>query len=333
MKNPKRYRLLGMLVFLALCLTLGWEIRETRAAEGKYPNRLMNIIIPTGPGVTDTALRVLTDDMSEHLGQPFAIVYRPAGGGVVALSSVSKAKPDGYNLLGSVDLNVMLFPSVKEGVDFTFDDFVPICSLVKIPFMLAVKADSPWKSLGDLIEAAKKSPGTFNYSVTSILGPSHLVMEMFLKTAGGLKMVPVPTSGAGAQTTALLGGHNNAALSTTANMMPHIRSGAIRPLAVFEKGRLKTLPNVPTALEQGYNLVIAQRTSLFAPKGTSGEVVKILNTSVEKVVKDRKDVIEDRLEKLSLFLDYENAEEFAKRMRAQNEPLIRIVKDLVKSIK
>jgi tripartite-type tricarboxylate transporter receptor subunit TctC len=316
--------LLSMIVFAGSVRTIGW------AAEGKYPSRAVQFVICYQPGSTDMAIRPFVDRLPDYLGQPVSFVYKPGASGAIGASFVTKAKPDGYTLIGTSQSPIMLCPLTKD-VDYTLDNFIPICRLVKSPVLVAVKADSPWKTVKDLVEDAKKSPGKFTFSSTGVLGTPTLPMEIFVKMAD-IKMTHVPCPGTAPAVTALLGGHVDSTTATMASITPHIRSGALRPLGVFEKKRIKAFPEVPTFTEQGYPVSLSVWYGLLAPKGTSDEVVKTIYEACKKILDDHRKSVEDQLDKLSLELDFSAPGDFVKEIKEENDTMAKIVKDLMEKM-
>lgn len=326
MRKQIHSKWISVLIIAAFIVEM--TITGSWAAEAKYPNRLIQVVICYEPGSTDMSIRPFVDKLPEYLGKPMAFVYKPGASGATGASFVSKVRPDGYTLIGTSQSPVMISPLTKGDLGYTLDDFVPICKLVKSPVVVAVKADSPWKTLKDIVEEAKKSPGKITYSTTGVFGTPHVPVEMFLKSAG-IEMTHVPCPGTAPAVTALLGGHVNMTSATMASITPHIKSGVVRPLAVFEKQRLKVFPNVPTFTELGYPVVLYVWYGFLAPKGTPEEVVKTIYTACKKIVENHKSFIEDRLEKMSLTLDFSGPEEFAKEIHAENEIMKKIVNDLM----
>ncbi len=322
----------SMPAIVVFMLVMGGALSENGAAEIKYPTQPIQLIVAYQPGASDLAYRAFTEKLPGYLGQPIAFVYKPGGSGVAGASFAAKAKPDGYTLLGTSAGAVMLNPLTKEGLDFTLDDFAPIARLVKSPIVIGVRANSPWKTLKDIVEEAKKFPGKITYSHGGVFTVGQLALEMFLHDAG-IKMTHVPCLGATPAVTALLGGDVDMTSSTMQPILHHFKSGALRPIAIFEKKRLKELPNVPTVIESGYSVNISVWYGIVAPKKTPEEVIKTLSTSLKKVSVDHKGSVEDQLGKLSLTVDYLNHEEFANELKVENEAMKKIIKDLMKPAK
>jgi tripartite-type tricarboxylate transporter receptor subunit TctC len=323
-----------LLSFLVFIVAVGWVKSEIWAAE-KYPIRPIQVITCYSPGSTDMAARPFVEKLPEYFGQPVSIVYKPGAGGSIGGSYVAKAKPDGYTLIWGSTGSIITPPITLEGLDYTVDDFIPICRMVGSPVIVCVKGDSKFKTIKDIVEAAKKSPGNLTYSSAGfgITIAGNIPWQMFLKSAG-INITDVPCDGSKEAITALLGGHVNMTSSAMANPSPHIKSGALRAIGVFTKERLKEFPDVPTFTESGYPIVFTARYGFMAPKKVPVEVVRTISTACTKIVNDHKKFLEDRLGKVSFILDLQlNPEEFAKEVQEEKILLKKIGEDLAKSQK
>jgi tripartite-type tricarboxylate transporter receptor subunit TctC len=315
-------------VFISiLVLLMGGAVPESWAARDTYPNKPIQIIICYQPGDTDMNLRPFTEKMAEYLGQPISFVYKPGGGGALGASFVVKAKPDGYTLIGTSPGPVLLSPISKEDLDYTLEDFVPIARLATHPIGISVKADSPWKTVNDLVEAAKQSPGKLTFASTGTYGSGHLPVEMFIQTAK-IKMTHVPCPGSAPAITALLGGHVNVASTAMSPLTPHLNSGTLRLLAIFDKNRSAHFPNTPTFSELGFPVVFPYWYGLMAPKGTSKEIAGKVFSAAQKAATEQKKFIEDRLKQLGSDLALASGEEWAKENREMSEVFKKIIKDI-----
>jgi tripartite-type tricarboxylate transporter receptor subunit TctC len=204
--------------------------------------------------------------------------------------------------------------------------------MTRSPHFLVVRADSPWKTLKDIIEEAKKSPGKLTCSSAGIYGGTGIAIELFLKMAG-INITHVPTLGSAPAVTALLGGHVSMSSQSFGATLPHIQSGTLRMIGVYEKERLKEFPEVPTFSEWGYPVVISSGYGLLAPKGTPEEVVKTIYKATEKAFEIHKKSIEDVVKKMSLQIDLTNPEEYGNYLKAQNELFKKIISELKKTTK
>jgi tripartite-type tricarboxylate transporter receptor subunit TctC len=162
----------AMTRILTICCAMlslsGFAPNESWGAEKKFPNRVINVVVAYAPGSTDVYTRPYIEKMVEYLGQPMSFVYKPGAAGTVGSSYAAKAKPDGYTLMAANQGPVLLGPVTKEGIDYTYDSFVPICQMVSVPMFMAVKTESPMKTLDDVIAAAKASPGKLTFSTSGV---------------------------------------------------------------------------------------------------------------------------------------------------------------------
>lgn len=332
MKRQRHSKRIAILVIVAFIMVIGWATSETWAAEAKYPSRLIEIVVGFSPGTTDVALRTLVDYWPKYLGQPYAFVYMPGSMGSRGASFVAKSKPDGYTLYGTPSSSLHGPVLTQEGLDYTSDDLVPICRVATTPFEIVVKADSPFKTPKDIVEAAKKSPGKLSYSSAGLYGAGHISMEMFLRNAG-IKITHVPCTGSAQAITALLGGHVSMSSSSMAPASPHIKSGALRSICLYEKKRLKEFPNIPTAFELGYPVIMNGGYLIMAPKRTPKEVANILIMASKKAAEDHKNSIEDKLKKIMLEFDFVTGEDLGREIKEEYEKYKEVINELKKSIK
>ncbi len=320
------------LVIYTLVALISWAASESLAAEKKYPIRPIQVIVAYTPGSTDTYLRPYIDKLPEYLGQPLSFVYKPGAGGSVGASFLAKSRPDGYSLFGCSAGPVIVGPLTKEGLDFTLDSFAPISNYVRVPVSVAVKADSPIKTLKDLVEAAKASPGKLTYSTAGAWGSTHLYMEMFCKEAG-IKLTHVPCPGSAPAATALLGGHVDMCCSDMGPLKPHAESGAFRLLGLMQNERMKSFPNIPTFSEAGYPVVVQHWYGIMAPKGVPKEVVETIYNASKKALEQHRDVIEKQLANLGVEISFLGPEEMDKQNKSQRAAIQTIIKEMKGQVK
>lgn len=309
MRTSERALVVWLVATLA---TLVWVTGEAVAQE-PYPSRPVQIVVPFPPGgVADVVARAIAPSLERHLKQPIVIVNKSGAAGAVGMQVAATSKPDGYTLL----LGLVSISSIPE-VDklfgrepkYTRDDFVGIARISADPPILVVKADSPWKTVKDLVEDAKKRPGEIIYSSSGPYGASHVPMEMFMQAAG-IKLRHLPTTGGGPATTAVLGGHAQMWASPPALAFPHIRAGKMRVLASFGAQRLAALPDVPTLKELGYNVEYYLWAGLFAPKGVPAPALKIIQDVVRRAVQEPE--LRTAMEKVQTPIAYLEGDEFKK---------------------
>lgn len=271
----------------------------------KYPSRPINMIVPYAPASgADLGSKVMAERMAEFLGQPMISVYKPGGGGSLGAAFAAKVKPDGYTVLvGSVS-PIVISPIVKK-MDYKLEDFVIVGTYSKIPLWLAVKTDARWKTLRDLIEDAKKSPGKFTVATFGRLTAVDFLLELLNKYAG-TKMVNVPYKSSGEALTAILGGHAEAAMVSGAS--GHLEAGTVRILAVAEEKRLEGLPDVPTFKDFGYPIVLDSPYSFCFPHGTPKPVVDFFFEAQKKTFERYGQEIKVSLRKVEQWAEFRNME-------------------------
>ena len=247
------------------------------AAQEPYPARPVRVLVPYAPGgATDIIARIVAAKLTDSLGQSFVVENRPGANGNIALEATAKAAPDGYTLLvGNVSTNAINENLYREQLGIQPSrDLVGITKLVEIPHIVVASASFPPNTIAELIAAAKKEPGKFNFASVGLGSYPHLDMERFMK-AVGIELTHVPyKGGAGQAIPAMVAGEVQLAFFNMASLLPHIRSGRLKALAAIPTQRLPELPNVPTLAEQGYPGIGTNAwQGMFAPAATPKPVV------------------------------------------------------------
>ena len=274
---------------LALCASLATLVAWTASAQSDFPTKPITMIVPFPPGgVADITARPVAEAMGRYLKQPVVVENRAGAGGGVGMAYVAKAKPDGYTVLLALS-SISIIPEADKvlGRDpmFQLSQLVPIARFTADPTVLAVRADGPYRSVQDLVEAARKAPGTIPYGSSGNYGTMHVPMEMLTASAGA-RMLHVPFTGAGPAVVALLGGSVEALSTGPSTVMGHMKAGKVRVLATWGEARHPALPDVPTLKELGYDVQFSQWTGLFVPAGTPEPVIARLRESARAVVGD-----------------------------------------------
>lgn len=252
-------------------------------AQDAYPSRAITIINPFPPGgAADVVARPLAAVLEPQIKQPVVIETKAGAAGQVGAQFAATAKPDGYTLLVHI-VSISGFAEVDRlygrPVKFTRDDFVPIARLIADPMVLLVNDRQPYKTLGELVDDARKRPGELVFSSSGMHGALHLPTALFLKAAG-LQMKHLPTNGGGPALTALIGNNSQVACSAIAAAMSQIKAGKARPLACLGSQRAPALPEVPTLKELGYDVEFYLWVGMFAPKGTPEPIVARLREEI-----------------------------------------------------
>jgi tripartite-type tricarboxylate transporter receptor subunit TctC len=309
-------RIFGIVSLVSSLLLVPWG--GSGAAEKKFPTKPIQVTIPFQPGDTDNLLRPYVEKMPEYLGQPVNMVYKPGAAGSTGAGFVAASKPDGYLLVGSSHSSIVVVPLTHKDVGYTWKSFAPVCAMVEASSLIVVQSSSPWKTLKDLVEDSKKSPGKITYSSSGTFGTNHLIPEALCKEAG-IKWTYIPSQGSGPTITALLGGHVQVASTAIAPALPHLRAGTLRALAVYRPTRMRALPDAPTLKELGYPIYSSSPYGILAPKDTPKEVVDTIYQAAKKVVDNHRDFVSERLDKLGAEIGFEGPEEYTAHLARQYE--------------
>jgi tripartite-type tricarboxylate transporter receptor subunit TctC len=280
------------------------------------------MLVPYAPGgATDIIARIVAQRLTESLGQSFVVENRPGANGNIALEATAKSAPDGYTLLvGNVSTN-----TINENVYGSqlsikpSRDLVAITKLVEIPHIVVANANFPPNSIAELVALAKKEPGKINYASVGMGSYPHLDMERLMKAAG-IELTHVPyKGGAGQAIPAMIAGEVQVAFFNMASLLPHIKSGRLKPLAAVPEKRLPELPNVPTLAEQGYRGIGTNAwQGLFAPAATPKPVVDKLYKSVAAIL-NRPDEKEDLAKKMMTVEVSKSPQEFSDLVRKETQ--------------
>lgn len=271
----------------ALFAACAFAITATAAPAQTFPSKPITLVVPfPAGGALDAVARPMAEAMRKTLGQPVVVENVAGAGGTVGTGNVARAAPDGYTiLLGSVATHAIAAGIYAKLPYDPIASFVPISQLTRGPLVLAAGPQVKSGTVGDLVAAAKSSPGTINYASTGNGTALHVAGELF-KSAAGIAVQHVPYRGGGQAMTALMAGEVSYIIGNTQLVMPLISGGKIKALAVTGDRRLAALPDVPTFTQAGIPGVdVVTWFGLFAPAGTSPEIVRQLNTSASAALK------------------------------------------------
>lgn len=255
-----------------------------------FPDRPLRLVVPfPAGGPTDIVARPLAQLMSAELGQPVIVDNRGGAGGSIAADHVAKSPPDGYTMLmgtvGTQAINATLYKNLPYD---PMKDFTPLGLAASAPVALVVHADSPFKTVADLVAAAQAKPGALAFGSAGSGTPGHLTGELFAKAAN-VKFLHVPYRGSAPAVSDLLGQQITLMFDPVQSILPHVQSGKLRALAVSSATRSSVLPNVPTVAESGYKGFEAEAWwALFAPVGMPEPVRKKLAAITDQTVKSEK---------------------------------------------
>jgi tripartite-type tricarboxylate transporter receptor subunit TctC len=260
----------------AAALALALAAAPTALAQ-QYPAKPIRVIVPTVPGPLDVFARYTTEKMSERLKQPFVVENRPGAGGNIGVDLVAKAPPDGYTITFAIDTTYTVNPAMYKKLPFDPDkDFATISMPVTYSQLLAVHPSVSANNVQELVALAKQSR-KLAYATGGTGTPSHLTMALFLATAG-IDMTHIPYKGTGQSVVDVVGGQVETIFAVVSGVLPQVRAGKLRPLAVSSPQRSALAPEIPTIAESGYRGFNAQfGFAVMAPAGTSEDIVQLLN--------------------------------------------------------
>lgn len=266
---------------VVLCITAATGFAQT------YPERPIRLVVPfPAGGGTDNLARLIATELSNKLQWVVTVDNKPGAGGNLALDSVAKAKPDGYTVVMAQTDNVVLNPLLYSKL--TYDpvkDLEAISAVASGPAVLVVRADSPYKTLADVVNAAKAKPGSLTVATPGTGTIAHLVTQIW-QNASGVKFTHVPYRGMAQAVPDLIGGQVDMYMGSIPTLLAQIEGGKIRPLGVTMAKRSPVLPNVPTYGEFGIKGVeLSSDWGLMAPSGTPKAIVEKWNTEVNEVLK------------------------------------------------
>jgi tripartite-type tricarboxylate transporter receptor subunit TctC len=289
-----------------------------------YPTKPINLIVASSPGsVTDVHARILGDVASRDLGVPVVVICKGGGMGGVAATYVAKEKPDGYTFLATLSAAMTSNFALFADLAYKRADFVPLFRSITVPVNIAVRSDSPYKSLRDFLDAAKKSPGKLRSGTTS--ASLALIWERLLKDEG-IEMTSLTYKGAADSLMALLGGHIDCNINPLGPMVPHVEEGKVRLLASISSKRNKNYPDVLTLKELGYSDFSRDFwNGFFAPAGLPMPIMEKFVKAFENAL-SLPDV-QAKLEKVGIFPGYMGPKEFADFIDEEYRFYMRLAKE------
>lgn len=256
-----------------------------------YPDKPVTIVVPYAPGgATDSTARILAQALQERAGQSFIVDNAPGGGTTIGSARVARSPADGYTLLfGGLSANVLAPQLYSKVISFDSETaFEPVAQVASQPLILVVNSESPYKSIDDLLAAARAKPGHINFGSPGAGSAPHLISELFLMEAG-VEAQHIPFRGAAPSLTALIGGEIDMFMDTPTAPMPHVESGKLRALGVSSREPVAELKDIPTIQEQGVKDFEAYTWfALYAPKGTPPDIMDQMNAWVNEALNDEK---------------------------------------------
>jgi tripartite-type tricarboxylate transporter receptor subunit TctC len=309
-------------------LLLGLFLASSITTAHAFPDRAVRLIVPFPPGgVTDTAARVIAQQLSTKWGQQVVIENRPGAGGVIGVEVAARSAPDGYTLLmatnGEITINPAIFAKPKYDAQ---KELIPIAMATNTPFVWSANLNAHINSLAELVAAAKAKPGGLSYSSAGIGSSSHMATEQFA-AAAGIKLLHVPYRGGAPAATALMSGDVPISAVALSSLLPVVDSGKVKLLAITSDKRSNLAPDVPTVNETGVlkDFQSSIWTALFAPVGTPADIVSKIEADVIDVLKDP--ALVDRLQKVGAEVSGMPATKLRVHIQRETEELKKIANE------
>ncbi len=317
----KRYLLFTVMCALALLL-------NPAGAQAKgYPERPIELVIPMAPGGSaDVAARIFSDALSKTLKVPIIVVNRAGGTGIQGTLYVARGKKDGYTVLQGSGSGLIILPLInKEATTDPLRDLIPIAQFVSVPSAFVVRSESPFRTLGELVEYARANPGKLKNGAGGLGTESYFNLEL-LCAREKIKITTVPFKSGGEVLPALLGGHVDMASNTITTMGPQIKAGKLRGLAITSDKRVADYPEIPTTAELGMpEINFRSWFGLFVPAGTPQSVINALVPAAAKVFKNPE--IVQRAVRAGFVADYKAQAEFRTFIKNRQETAGRIARE------
>lgn len=311
---------------LVACIAL-MCLQGTAWSQAGYPNRPVKVIVAFPPGqATDQAARAIAQKLSETLGQQFFVENRPGAAGIIGSEAAAKSPNDGYTLFMGSSGSLAVNPGMYAKLPYDpVKDFTPISLALKVPFFLVVNPTVPAGSVKELVAHLKANPGRINFGSAGNGASNHLSAELF-KSVTGVAMVHVPYKGSPPAVTDLLSGQIGLMFETGPLIMPHMKTGRLKVLAVGSAQRSLAAPELVTIAESGYpGFETVGWAGLLAPVGTPKEIVSKLNAEVVRILSQTE--VTGRFVTLGAELVSSSAEEFGAYIKSETAKWGKVVKD------
>lgn len=302
----------NIFVLSNLLVLLAWM----PAALGQaYPSKPIHVIVPyAAGGASDGLARVLAAQLTEAFAQPVLIENRPGGSAIIGMSACSKASPDGYTICQTVADSVSYNPYLIKNLPYDpLTDFIPVINLVRSNSMLLAKANAPFNSFKEMIAYAKVNPGVLNWGTWGAASIPDVYLQ-WIRHQTGVNITPVTYKGSGPSVQAVLAGEIDVTFQSIGTVMPHIKSGRVKPVAAIGAMRSPLLPDMPTLAEEGVDPGLRSYFGVFAPAKTPKAVIDRLNAEYAKALQSAR--VQDYIRAQSMDVVGGSAAEFADFIRS-----------------
>jgi len=316
-----------MKVLSKICLVVFLFITCFLATSGlsqePYPVRSITMVCWSTAGMMDTVTRVICKVAEKELGQPIIVENKPGAAGAIGKNYVLKSKPDGYTLGVTTTGTYLVIPHMRKLPFDVLTDVTDIIAICKYNFGLAVQSDAPWKTYEDIIEYAKKNPGKFTYACAGVGVTQHICMER-IAMKEGIKWTQVPFKSGGESVMACLGGHTNAVVQGSIDVLPHIKAGKLKMLLALNDKRWPDAPDVPHILEKGYDFYALSYISFYGPAGISEAIRQKMEDVFKKAMKDPSFI--DVMKQFQVEASYLSGKDYSTHWRSRYEEMGKVIK-------
>jgi tripartite-type tricarboxylate transporter receptor subunit TctC len=303
---------------LSACCIAAAALCALPAHAQTYPSRPLRMVVHFPPGgPTDFVARTVAQKMTEAWGQQVVVENRPSAGGIIGVENIVRSAPDGYSLLFATSGSMCITPALGKKTPYdVFRDLAPVSLVVINPQILVLHPSVPASSVRDLIKLAKSKPGQLNYASVGPGSPNHLGMEM-LKSMTGIDMVHIPYKGTAPAVTDLLAGHVSLMFNSMPSVLPHVKAGRLKGIAVGSAKRSPAAPDIPTVGETVPGFEYVTWYGIFVPAATPKDIVSKLNGEIVHILQDK--TVAERLMHEGAEPAPGTPEQLAKYMRGEYE--------------
>ena len=278
-------RFLGSAILTALLATLALWANDAVAQQ--FPSRPIRLIVPYPPGgLFDAIFRPLSQRLQETIGQPLLIDNRPGANSIIGMDLCARSTPDGYTLCATSNDSLSLNPFLYAKLPFDVErDFVPVTQILYTAQIIVANPSVPVSTIPELVAYAKANPGALNFSSFGLGSTAHLVLA-WINNRAGVQITHVPYKGGGPAVAAVVAGEVQLNLMGIGTLLPHIKAGRVKPLAVTLSSRSTLLPDVPTLAEQGMDFPLRSWVGVVAPAGTPTAITERIAAEIAKIVRE-----------------------------------------------
>lgn len=315
-----------MLLRAAAILAATFAAAGFVCAQEDYPSKPIRVVVPWSPGgIVDIGARILAERLSQNLGNPVIVENKPGANGFIGTEQVAKAAPDGYTLLLISTTTHVVAPALYRKIPFDpIKDFEPVSQITLAPTIAVAPPNSPYKTLADLVAAAKAHPRKLNYATYGAGGSSQLAATLFMQAAG-IEMTAIPYKASTPAVTGLMGGETDLFFDSIPSSLNHVRAGKLKAFAVTSDIRVPAAPDIPTLAESYPGVTYHVWQGVEAPAGTPKRIVNKLHAEIVKVLNHPE--VRDKLQKLgALAVSSKSPEEFGQYIAGEKVKMEKLIR-------